>query len=162
MSAIYLLGSFFSQPPLPSQFESQLLNQAICILSQCIHDPLQHYENHLMDAVQASCLLAQYFYFNRRVLEGNRHLLTAKLMAFGSILKLHLVSDLTISTLFGPAYESALEQTAEKSAVFWQVYMVDKLWSPTCEGDITTSDSAYGMMTTPLPVKEGVALVGPT
>ena len=153
MSAIYLIGSFFSHTPLPHELQSQLLEQALCNLTRSLHN-----QEHLMDAVQASCLLAQYFFFNHRVMEGNRHLLAAKRIAFD--LGLYSVSEPDFSALSGYAYDSALQEMSEKSAVFWQVFMVDKFWSVTNHSDVVLSDrSPYRYLTTPLPVKEGVALV---
>jgi hypothetical protein len=83
-----------------------------------------------MDVVQASCLIAQYFFFTHRVMEGNRHLLAAKRMAF----------DLGLYSL-EPSYDSLLQDTMEKSAVFWQVFMVDRFWSVTNHGDVTLPDA---------------------
>ena len=54
-------------------------------------------------------------------MEGNRHLLAAKRMAFD--LGLYSVSEPALS---GYAFKSALQETTKKSAVFWQpeVFMV--------------------------------------
>ena len=153
MSAIYLVGSFFSQIPLPHELQSQLLDQALCNLTRSLHN-----QEHLMDAIQASCLIAQYFFFNHRAMEGNIHLLAAKRMAFD--LGLYSLSEPDISTLSGYAYDSALQEMSEKSAVFWQVFMVDRLWSVTNHNDIMLPErSPYRYSTTPLPVKEGARLV---
>ena len=92
-------------------------------------------------------------------MEGNRHLLAAKRMAFD--LGLYSVEP-AVSTLSGYAYDSLLQDTTEKSAVFWQVFMVDRFWSVTNHCDITLPDRfPYQYATTPLPVKEGVGLVSP-
>jgi hypothetical protein len=108
-----------------------------------------------MDVVQASCLIAQYFFFNHQVIEGNRHLLAAKRMAFD--LGLYSVSEPNVSAY---GYDAGLQDTTEKSAVFWQVFMVDRLWSATNHCDVILPDkSPYLYSTTPLPVKEGVRLV---
>ena len=93
-------------------------------------------------------------------MEGNRHLLAAKRMAFD--LGLYSVSEPDISTLSGYAYDSALQEMSEKSAVFWQVFMVDRFWSVTNHSDAMLPDRVhYRYSTTPLPVKEGARLVGP-
>ena len=150
MSAIYLLGSFFSDIPLPHELQTPLLEQALRNLTRSLHNQEQ-----LIDAVQASCLIAQYFFFNRRVIEGNRHLLAAKRMAFD--LGLYSISEPDVSSY---AYDSGLQDTMEKSVVFWQVFMVDRFWSVTNHCDVTLPDrSPYRYSTTPLPVKEGVRLV---
>ena len=148
MSAIYLLGSFFSHIPLPNELQTQLLDQALLHITRSLHN-----QEHLIDVVQASCLIAQYFFFNHRILEGNRHLLAAKRLAFD--LGLYTLSDSDIS-----AYDT-LQDTSEKSAVFWQVFMVDRFWSGTNQCcDVTLPDrSLYRYPSTPLPVKEGVRLV---
>ena len=91
-------------------------------------------------------------------MEGNRHLLTAKRMAFD--LGLHSVSDPDISTY---AYDSGLQDTAEKSAVFWQVFIVDRFWSAANHCDVTLPDKLpYQYPTTPLPVRDGTRLVSPS
>ena len=150
MSAICLLGSFFSHIPLPNELQTQLLERALRNLTQSLHN-----QDHLMDVVQASCLIAQYFFFNNRLMEGNRHLLAAKRMAFD--LGLYSLSEPDISDY---AYDSVLQDTSEKSAVFWQVFMVDKLWSVTNHCDATLPDRpTYRYSTTPLPVKDGARMV---
>ena len=155
MSSICLLGSFFSHIPLPNDLQTQLLERALRNLTQSLHN-----QEHLMDVVQASCLIAQYFFFNNRMMEGNRHLLAAKRMAFD--LGLYSVAEPDISTLSDYAYDSVLHDTTEKSAVFWQVFMVDRLWSGTNHCDVTLPDKpTYRYSTTPLPVKEGVRMVSP-
>jgi len=153
MSAIYLLGSFFSHVPLPDDLQMQLLEQALRNVTRSLHN-----QEHLMDVVQASCLIAQYFFFNHRVMEGNRHLLAAKRMAFD--LGLYAMSEPDVSTLSGHDYDSALQDMTEKSAVFWQVFMADRFWSVTNHCDLSLPDrSPCRWATTPLPVKEGVRLV---
>ncbi|KAF8811995.1 hypothetical protein BYT27DRAFT_7335959 [Phlegmacium glaucopus] len=152
MSAIYLLGSFFSHVPLPEDLQIQLLEQALRNVTRSLHN-----QEHLVDVVQASCLIAQYFFFNNRVMEGNRHLLAAKRMAYD--LGLHAMSEPDVSTLSGYAYDSALQDMTEKSAVFWQVFMTDRFWSVTNHCDVSLPDrSPYRYTTTPLPVKEDVRL----
>jgi hypothetical protein len=153
MSAIYLLGSFFSNIPFSHNLQTQLLEQALRDLTRSLHN-----QEHLIDVVQASCLIAQYFFFNHQVMEGNRHLLTAKRMAFD--LGLHSVTEPDISTY---AYDSGLQGTAEKSSVFWQVFIVDRFWSVTNPCDVTLPDKLpYQYSTTPLPVKDGTRLVSPS
>ena len=147
MSAIYLLGSFFSHIPLPHELQTQLLEQALRNVTRSLH-----HQEQLIDVIQASCLISQYFFFNHRVLEGHRHLLAAKRMSFD--LGLYSVSESDI-----PGYDSVSQDTTEKSAVFWQVFMVDRFWSVANHCDITLPDrSPYRYSTTPLPVKEGVRL----
>ena len=150
MSAIYLIGSFFSHITLPHGLQAQLLDQALCSLTRSLHN-----QENLMDAIQASCLIAQYFFFNHRVMEGSLHLLAAKRTAFD--LGLYSVSEPDTATLSGYAYDSALRETTEKSAVFWQVFMVDRFWSVTNHSEVMLPDkSPYRYSTTPLPVKDGV------
>ena len=152
MSAICLLGSFFSHIPLPNELQAQLLERALRNLTQSLYN-----QDHLMDVVQASCLIAQYFFFNNRLMEGNRHLLAAKRMAFD--LGLYTLSEPDISDF---SYDSVLQDNSEKSAVFWQVFMVDRFWSVTNHCDATLPERlTYRYSTTPLPVKEGARLVSP-
>ena len=155
MSAVYLLGSFFSHIPLPNDLQTQLLERALRNLTQSLHN-----QEHLMDVVQASCLLAQYFFFNNRLMEGNRHLLAAKRMAYD--LGLCSVAEPDITTLSDYAYDSVMQDTTEKSAVFWQIFMVDRFWSVTNHSHVTLPDRpTYRYSTTPLPVKEGARGVSP-
>ena len=63
-------------------------------------------------------------------MEGNRYyLLAAKRMTFE--LGLYSVSKPDFSALSGYAYDFALQETSEKSAVFWMVFIVDRFWSVT-------------------------------
>lgn len=151
MSAIHLLGSFFSHTPHLNELQFILLDQASRNLSRSLHDNWQELSmESKMDDVQASCLLAQYCYFNHRMLEGNQKLLTAKRLA--SVLGLYSVSGPDIS---------APQETTEKLAVFWQVFTVDKFWSATNQDLMLPDVAPFLNPTTPLPVKEGVALVSP-
>lgn len=115
MSAIYLVGSFFSHTPLPYDLQTQLLEQALRNLTRSLHN-----QEHLMDVVQASCLIAQYFFFTHRVMEGNRHLLAAKRMAF----------DLGLYSL-EPAYDSVLQDTmkiAKVASTVQEIWRTSDYW----------------------------------
>ena len=150
MNAIYLLGSFFLNMTPPHELQTQLLEQSLRNLTRSLHN-----QEHLMDVVQASCLIAQYFFFNHRVMEGYRHLLAAKRMAFD--LGLYSIPEADVSTY---AHDPGLQDMTEKSAVFWQVFMVDRFWSVTNNCDVTLPDKTpYLYSTTPLPVKDGVRVV---
>ncbi|KAF8162785.1 hypothetical protein B0H34DRAFT_692945 [Crassisporium funariophilum] len=158
MSAIYLLGSFFAQTPIPDGVEPQLLEQTLHEVSRSLHNQEQ-----LMDVVQALSLLAQYFFFNNREMEGNRHLFAAKRMSLD--LGLHLIShpDPSLFPFDLDSFGSASQDWAEKLAIFWQMFMVDGFWSVSNDCGVTSPDSEGPCrnIITPLPVREGVSMDTP-
>ncbi|KDR81981.1 hypothetical protein GALMADRAFT_60015 [Galerina marginata CBS 339.88] len=135
MSAIYLMGSFFARIP---TLEQQLLDQSLHEVARSLHNQEQ-----LMDGVQALCLLAQYFFFNNRTMEGIVHLTRAKRIAL----------DFGLNQVTYTEFPFDLEY----SAVFWQVFMVEKFWSASndCCQALPDLDSPCRNITTPLPVLEG-------
>lgn len=149
MSVIYLLGSFFAGV---KSLEKQLLEQTLHDVARTLHNQEQ-----LVDTVQALCLLAEYFYFNNRDIEGSRHLNAAKRLA----LELHLhqithptfLYDVEVQSDFG-LWDS---EWREQAAVFWQVVMVDSLWSATNDCSLQSDlESPCPNIITPLPVEEGL------
>ncbi|KAF9559557.1 hypothetical protein CPC08DRAFT_807219 [Agrocybe pediades] len=151
MSAIYLMGCFFARIP---GLESQLLEQTQHEVSRALHNQEQ-----LMDLVQALCLLAQYFFFNHRAMEGKLHLQRAKLISIDFGLHQITHSDFPFDLQF--PFDSATYNWQEKSAIFWQVVMVEKFWSSSndcCEA-IPDFEASNRYITTPLPVLEGAELV---
>ncbi|KAF8955547.1 hypothetical protein BDZ97DRAFT_1673611 [Flammula alnicola] len=151
MSAIYLLGSFFARV---TGMEQQLLEQTLHEVSRSLHNQEQP-----VDMVQALCLLAQYFIFNNRDMEGNRHLSAARRIAID--LGLHQASPATFPFELEYAFDTASQHWLEKSAIYWQMFMVNNFWSANndCCVASPTLDAPCRHITTPLPVEEGVQLV---
>ncbi|PPQ70413.1 hypothetical protein CVT26_013830 [Gymnopilus dilepis] len=141
MSAIYLMGSFFARTPV---LEKQFLEQSLQDVSRSLHN-----QDQLMDVIQALCLLAQYFFFQGRSIEGNAHLKNAKQIAmrFG-------LNQITYSTF------DFSDSPDEKAAIFWQMFIVDNLWSSSndCCEIVPNLESPCRYITTPLPVLEGVEM----
>lgn len=149
MNAIYLMGSFFSQI---SGLEKQLLDTTRREISRSLHNQEQ-----LIDLVPALCLVAQYFFFNDQRIDGACHLKTAKSLAVQ--LGLNHVPIMSSFDL-DYSFDSASYEWQEKAAVFWQVYMVDKLWSSSSDsGEAVIGFQTCQHITTPLPVQEGAELV---
>lgn len=153
MSAIYLMGAFFSQ--------NLVLQKQLCEQTQQEVARSLHNQDQLMDVVQASYLLAQYFFFNGRGMEGTRHLTTAKRIALD--LGLHQVSFPTFSFDLDYSFDPSSHDWQEKAAVLWGLFMVEKFWALNCDcweayaqADF---DAPCRYITTPLPVQEGVDLV---
>ena len=149
MSVIYLLGSFFAGL---KSLEMKLLEQTLHDIARILHNQEQ-----LVDMVQALCLLAEYFYFNNRDIEGSRHLNAAKRLALE--LHLHQVTrptflyDVEFQSDFGP-WDS---ERQEQAAVFWQMFMVDSLWSATNDCSLQADlEFPCPNITTPLPIEDGL------
>jgi len=149
MSAIYLLGCFFARIP---KLENRLLEQTQHEVARALHNQEQ-----LMDLLQALCLLAQYFFFNNRAMEGKLQLKSAKRISTDIGLDQITHSDFP----FEFPFDSASYNWQEKAAIFWQVVMVEKFWSSSndfCEA-LPDFETPNGYITTPLPVQDGVELV---
>ena len=151
MNAIYLLGSFFAQV---SGWENQLFEETQHEVARSLHSAEPP-----ADMVQALCLLAQYCFFTARDIEGNRHLSAAKRIAID--IGLHQVSPLATFP-FGPEYfDTASLNWAERSAIFWQLYMVNNFWSANndcCVASFTLTLPCRHI-STPLPIEDGAAFV---
>jgi hypothetical protein len=116
-----------------------------------------HNQEQLVDMAQALCLLAEYFYFNNRDIEGSRHLNAAKHLALE--LRLHRLSQPTF--LYGIEPQSDFElwdsEWREQAAVFWQVFMVDNLWSATNGCSLQPKlECPCPSIITPLPIEDGL------
>ncbi|KAH9935814.1 hypothetical protein B0H21DRAFT_780844 [Amylocystis lapponica] len=140
MDAIYLLACYFSRSPRHSELEAHFLGRALQGISDalCVSDRVVH-------VLQASCLLAVYFFCHARILEGYYHSSIAARLALD--LGLHQVQSIdflqlqmalsggseplpgsvkTSSSLSPPT--DAVEY-AERVAAFWQIFAVDRAWS---------------------------------
>lgn len=140
MDAIYLLACYFSRCAPLRELESHFLKRAL----QGISEALQH-SDRIINVLQASCLLAVYFFCHGRILEGYYHSSIAARLAVG--LGLHqirsgdwfqlqlamagysedLVGPLKASVPLSPPVDGV--EYAERIAAFWQVFVVDRAWS---------------------------------
>ncbi|KAF9480877.1 hypothetical protein BDN70DRAFT_581202 [Pholiota conissans] len=149
MSAIYLMGSFFARM---SALESQLLEQTLRDVARTMHSLEQP-----TDTVLALCLLAQYFYFTNRTVEGDRHLCAAKRVAIDA--GLHQVSP-SATFPFEPEYtvDMTPHNWLERSAIFWQLYTIHNFWlshNECCVASANIDTISCRHISTPLPVEEG-------
>lgn len=135
-----LMGCYFSNSPQHSVQEPQFLQSALSGISSA----LQH-NDRLVQVVQASCLIAVYFFSRARVLEGYYHSSTAARLAVS--LGLHQTKPenwaqrqvdvgspiASAFATFKPSLQLAAPRDdieyAERVAAFWQVFLVDRAWS---------------------------------
>ncbi|KAJ7491131.1 hypothetical protein FB451DRAFT_1079995 [Mycena latifolia] len=131
MNAIYLLACHFARSPYCSEIESVFFTRALHEITVALDN-----SDRLVDIVQASCLLAVYLYINCRALEGYCHSFSAARLAVG--LGLHQIRPLPDDTQL--AYSEEItpipippardrSEVADRTAAFWQVFMVDRCWS---------------------------------
>lgn len=157
MSAIYLLGCFFGpRDDNTAQIEQRLLEQTLADVAR-----LLHVADRVLDTIQALCLLAQYYFFTSDLMQGSRHLAAAKRIACDAGLQ-----QLSPIVFFQHdyAFASASHEFSEKSAVFWQTFMVSNLWSSAIDRHVLASnfDPPCRHITTPLPVDETLPMVRAT
>lgn len=146
-NAVYLLGCHFARSPLCSDLQPGFMKQTLHEIVQSLRNP-----EPLIDVIQASCLLGQYFYFNGRAIEGYRHSFAATRMSVG--LGLHQIRPPDLQSEFVDGSMSHDWGTiADRITVFWQIFVVDRLWSA-ANGLITAlpdEKSSCRRITTPLP-----------
>lgn len=139
MNAIYLLGCHFSHSPDLSTHEPHFLTRALSGISTA----LEH-SDRLVNIVQASGLLAVYFFSKARLLEGYYHSTSACRLAVA--LGLHQIRTPVwqaqgtyeaVSTAWNgssggfvplapPKHQVEL---GERILAFWHVFVVDRCWS---------------------------------
>jgi hypothetical protein len=161
-----LLGCYFSNSTQHTSQEPKFLQNALSGISSA----LQH-NDRLMQIVQASCLIAVYFFSRGRVLEGYYHSSTAARLAVS--LGLHQIKpedwyqlqlDVSSSPATQPAFISfkpSLQlaaprdtvEYAERVATFWQVFLVDRAWSVASglPAALPDDDSPRGLIETTWP-----------
>lgn len=146
-NAVYLLGCHFARSPLCSDLQPAFMKQTLHEIVQSLRNP-----EPLIDVIQASCLLAQYFYFNGRAIEGYRHSFAAIRMSVG--LGLHQIRPPDLQSESVDDFMSHdWGAIADRITVFWQIFVVDRLWSA-ANGLITAlpdEKSSCRRITTPLP-----------
>ena len=136
VDAIYLLACYFSRSPLYTGLESYFLKESL----RAISDALQS-SDRIVHVLQASCLLALYFFWHGRTLEGYYHSSIAARLAVG--LGLHQISakeqqfqypqrsdapaPLKATVPLCPPLDEV--EYAERIAAFWQIFAVDRAWA---------------------------------
>ncbi|KAJ3929722.1 MAG: hypothetical protein NXY57DRAFT_899501 [Lentinula lateritia] len=171
MNALYLLACHFSRSPYFSELESTFLTRALREITVALDN-----QDRLVDVVQASSLLAIYFYANSRILEGYCHSFSAARLAVG--LGLHQIQ---FTDLDRPSSSSSAERSSptgvmnltatgspssiassppkdhselrERISTFWQVFMVDRCWSVANGLPVALPDGEHhqGRIKTPWP-----------
>lgn len=137
VNAIYLLGCHFAPKSTVSQYESIFLART----RKGINASLENADR-LLNFLQASCLLAWYFYFKGRLLEGHYHASAAARFAMSCGLHLLKVkADGVQGTLTfyypspGNGDRSILPQPedsialAERINLFWSIFQADRTGS---------------------------------
>lgn len=160
MNAVFLLACHFEQP------RSRLSNElGQTFLSKALHEinVALDKSDRLVDIVQASCLLAVYFYLNSRILEAYCHSFAAARLAVG--LGLHQIRPLNpteppLSTSIPIVPPMNEIEFRERVAVFWQVFVVDRLWSIASGLPVALTDSSrLATIKTPWPKPPSTACV---
>ncbi|KAG9010222.1 hypothetical protein FRB90_007970 [Tulasnella sp. 427] len=137
VNAIYLLGCHFSPKSTVSQYEGIFLART----RKAINASLENADR-LLNFLQASCLLAWYFFFKGRLLEGHYHASAAARFAMSCGLHLLKVkADGVQGTLTfyypspGNGERSILPQPedsialAERINLFWSIFQADRTGS---------------------------------
>lgn len=139
MNAIYVLACHFSRSPTLAEHEPRFLTRALRGISAA----LEH-SDRLVNVVQASSLLAVYFFAKARLLEGYYHSSSAARLAVA--LGLHQIRTPVWRPQQGAQYGGAAwngspstsvplppphdaVELGERILAFWQVFVVDRCWS---------------------------------
>ncbi|KAF8629149.1 hypothetical protein AX17_005734 [Amanita inopinata Kibby_2008] len=144
LNAVYLWACFVSRPEPLSQHEQFYLDSTL----QELPDALRNAEN-VMDVIQASCLLSQYFLANGRFVEGGYHASAAASLAMQSGLNdkatyiAHVYDYDKASNLFDLKPPRIDVGTGERILTFWQVYNLDRCWSVVLRKPTVIPDSVY-------------------
>lgn len=140
LNAIYLLACHFSHQPPLIQHEALFLERALSRLAEALER-----SDRLINVIQASCLLATYFFGKGRLLEGYYHASSASRLAVG--LGLHQIRSQEFRNIVGeggpddvstwnnavtggilPVPDDAIE-LGERILAFWQVFNIDRCWA---------------------------------
>lgn len=136
MDAIYLMACYFSRLPHLSELEPHFLKRALAGISEALHR-----QDRMVQVLQASSLIAVYFFCQGRVLEGYYHSSTSARLAID--VGLHQIRPTTEWSGAGagagagfhtdatfplPPVKDPIEH-AERVAAFWQIFIVDRAWS---------------------------------
>ncbi|KAH9857547.1 hypothetical protein C2E23DRAFT_719457 [Lenzites betulinus] len=141
VDAVYLLACYFSRSSALTALEPHFLKRSL----RGIADALQN-SDRIVQVLQASCLLAAYFFWHGRTLEGYYHSSIAARLAVG--LGLHQIrtnewfqlqfaragynqgdasAPLKQSVPLKPPIDEV--EYAERIAAFWQIFSIDRAWA---------------------------------
>jgi len=123
MNAIYLWACFISRPGELSQHESHYLQQALSAIPDALTDL-----DKVVDVIQASCLIANYYLASGRFVEGNYHASAAAALCLQVGLDKPTALDLQPSEPDSKPNKSG-PKDGERVLAFWQVYNLDRCWS---------------------------------
>ena len=128
MNAIYLWACFISRPEPLSQHEEHYLQYALDALPEALRS-----NDRIIDVIQASCLLSQYFLANGRLLEGSYHASAAASLSVQTGLggRPYLNTPGWCSDSMDSDMKPASSdlRDGERILAFWQVYNLDRCWS---------------------------------
>ncbi|KAI0648376.1 hypothetical protein C8Q79DRAFT_999736 [Trametes meyenii] len=140
VDAIYLLACYFSRSPPLTALEPHFLKRSLRGIAEALQN-----SDRIVHVLQASCLLAIYFFWHGRTLEGYYHSSIAARLAVG--LGLHQIrsnewfqfqfaragyqqdapAPLKASVPLKPPHDEV--EYAERIAAFWQIFSVDRAWA---------------------------------
>ncbi len=141
VAAISLLACYFSRSPPLTELEPHFLKRSLRGIAEALQN-----SDRIVHVLQASCLLAVYFFWHGRTLEGYYHSSIAARLAIG--LGLHQISSkeqfqyqlqrnatgyqdapapLKASVPLNPPLDEV--EYAERIAAFWQIFAVDRAWA---------------------------------
>lgn len=155
LNAIYLWASYISRPGPLSQHESLYLAKTL----EALTDALQG-SNRMLDAIQASSLLATYFLSNGRIVEGSYHVSAAASLAMQC--GLHRRTSYERDGSFEPldpfklSPPKDLVEEGERISTFWQVYNLDRCWSVVLRKPPTIPDGGDLLTAIKLPWPQSV------
>ncbi|KAF9258055.1 hypothetical protein L218DRAFT_948709 [Marasmius fiardii PR-910] len=126
LDVIYLWSIHLSPKPL-CQHELQFLSKALRNISHGIANSQD--AGQLIHMIQASVLIAQYFFRNSRFLEGKYHMTNAHSLAIGA--RLHTIRSVEpgrspFAVSFSPP-QDAIEE-GERINAFWSVVILNTCW----------------------------------
>lgn len=147
LNAVFLLACHFARSSFCSKLEPIFLARTLHQVSIALDRT-----DRLVDIVQATCLLAIYFYLNCQISDGYRQAFTAVRLA--TALGLHQI-DITRVGLSTHLWSDPKEeqQQGQKICAFWQTYMVDRYWSTVYNLQTALPEycGLWERITTPLP-----------
>ena len=130
-NAVWLWGCHFCGDRSMEKHKSTFLRRA----QDGLDDLLQRSEG-LLEAIQASCLVATYLFAHNRMVEGVYYANAAALLASSAGLHRHLPPGSIPRPILGPeslplALQPPMDgiQWAERLLAFWNVYVLERSWS---------------------------------
>jgi hypothetical protein len=160
MNAIFLWSCYLSRPGPLSQHETHYLSRALDSMPNALQS-----SSRILDAIQASCLLATYFLSNGRLLEGSYHTTAASSLAVQCGL------DRSTSNETGRGLDTLdplklnqpkdVTEDGERISTFWQVYILDRCWSVVLRKPPIIPDDCDALTAIKLPWLQGVEELQP-